>query len=139
MANLHLFTGDAAAGTIRAALQLSTSETIVQHDVISCGPTRSFVSRDEWIATRDDFWTDVCGGPTLEEFPDDLVVDVERPRAAARLTLWVGAGLSDRLLLPSLLALSDLVNLTLPPIETATVTRHPSLKVPVLGWGMLRS
>jgi hypothetical protein len=138
MANLHLFTGDAAAGTIRSALGIPADESLVQHDVISCGPTRAFGSRDEWIRTRDDFWEGVCGGPLLEEFPADLVIDAERLAEADRLILWVGAGLSDRLLLSSVLALSDLVRIVLPPLEIVEITAHRSLSVPVLGWGMLR-
>jgi hypothetical protein len=53
--------------------------------------------------------------------------------------LWVGAGLSDRLLLPTVLKLSALERIDLPPIEVAEITRHPALAVPVLGWGMLRA
>src|SRR3954469_18621666 len=101
MGNLHLFTGDAAAGTIREALGLAPTECLIQHDVISCGPVSNFASRDQWIATRTAFWMEVCGGPSLEEFPDDVVAEAGRLREADRLILWVGAGLSDRLLLPS--------------------------------------
>ncbi|HET9426081.1 MAG TPA: hypothetical protein VFO55_11970 [Gemmatimonadaceae bacterium] len=138
MANLHLFTGDAAAATIRSAHNVSVGESLVQHDVISCGPVRAFGSRDEWIRTRDDFWEEVCGGPSLEEFPADLVIDAERLGDADRLILWVGAGLSDRLLLPSVLALADVIPLVLPPVEVVEITTHRSLSAPVLGWGMLR-
>ena len=138
MANLHLFTGDAAAGTVRAALRIPAGDYLVQHDVITCGPVRPFASRDEWIRTRDDFWEEVCGGPDLEEFPSDLVVDADRLGAASRLVLWVGAGLSDRMLLPSVLALGEILKIDLPPIETVEITGHRSVSVPVLGWGMLR-
>jgi hypothetical protein len=139
MGILHLFTGDAAAGTIREALGLSANESIVQHDVISCGPVRDFGSREEWVAARGEFWMEVCGGPTLNQFPNDLVADAERLRDAERLILWVGAGLSDRLLLPSVVALAEVISLDLPPIEVAAIRSHRSLKVPVLGWGMLRA
>lgn len=135
---IHVFTGDAAAHSVRTALRISGPDSLVQHDVISCGPARAFVSRDEWIRTRDDFWEEVCGGPDLEEFPEDLVIDAERLRSTDRVILWVGAGLSDRLLLPSVLALADLLHLTLPPVETVEIISHRSLSVPVLGWGMLR-
>lgn len=138
MANLHLFTGDAAAERIRGALRIPAGESLVQHDVISCGPVQPFQSRAEWLKTRDEFWQEVCGGPDLEEFPTDLVTDAERLGAADRLVLWVGAGLSDRLLLPSVVALADLVGVTLPPIEIMSIVTHSSLSVPVLGWGMLR-
>lgn len=138
MANLHVFTGDAAAERVRGALRIPAGESLVQHDVISCGPVRAFTSRAEWLKTRDEFWQEVCGGPDLEEFPKDLVTDAERLGEADRLTLWAGAGLSDRLLLPSVLALADVVGVTPPPIEIMTIVAHPSLSVPVLGWGMLR-
>lgn len=139
MASLHLFTGDAAAVTVRTALRIPAGESLIQHDVISCGPLRAFASRDEWIRTRDDFWSEVCGGPALEEFPEDLVVDAERLASADRVTIWVGAGLSDRLLLPSVIALAELMQMTLPPMETVEILSHRSLSIPVLGWGMLRS
>jgi hypothetical protein len=138
MANLHLFTGDHAAETIRSALRIGPDEFLIQHDVISVGPVKAFASRDEWLRTRDDFWEGVGGAPDLEEFPHDLVIEAERLASASRLVIWAGAGLSDRLLLPSVLALADAMGMTLPPIETAELTSHTSLKVPVLGWGMLR-
>ena len=139
MTPLHIFTGDAAAMTVGGALGIPEDQLLIQHDVISCGPVRAFASRGEWISARDDFWQEVCGGPALEEFPEDLVVDAEEIGRADRVTLWVGAGLSDRLLLPTVLWLSDLVGFDLPPIETMEITSHKSLSVPVLGWGMLRA
>src|SRR4051812_28827979 len=106
MPQLHLFTGDAAAMTVGAALGLSADQVLIQHDVISCGPVRAFATREEWIDARDDFWQEVCGGPTFEEFPKDLAVDAQEMARADRLTLWVGAGLSDRLLLPTVMKLA---------------------------------
>jgi hypothetical protein len=138
MATLHLFTGDHAAETVRTALRIPVAETLIQHDVISCGPVKGFTSRDEWIRTRDDLWDGLGGAPDLEEFPHDLVIEAERLGTASRLVLWMGAGLADRLLLPSVLALADLMRMDLPPMETVQITAHPTLRVPVLGWGMLR-
>src|SRR5687767_955262 len=106
MAILHLFTGDHPADTVRSALRIPAGEFLIQHDVISVGPVKAFASRDEWLRTRDDFWGGVGGAPDLEEFPHDLVIEAERIASASRLVLWVGAGLSDRLLLPSVLALA---------------------------------
>lgn len=136
---LHIFTGDSAAMTVGGALGIPEEQLLIQHDIISCGPMRAFASRSEWLSTRDDFWQEVCGGPALEEFPEDLVVDAGEIGRADRVTLWIGAGLSDRLLLPTVLKLSDLVGFDLPPIETMEITSHKTLSVPVLGWGMLRA
>jgi len=139
MTRLHIFTGDSAALAVGRALGIPESELLTQHDIISCGPMRAFTSRGEWLGTRDDFWQEVCGGPSLEEFPQDLVVDAGEIGRADRVTLWIGAGLSDRLLLPTVLKLADLADFDLPPIETMEITSHQSLNIPVLGWGMLRS
>lgn len=125
--------------TVGGALGIPEKELLVQHDVISCGPVRAFASRSEWISTRDDFWQEVCGGPALEEFPEDLVVDAEAIARADRVTLWIGAGLSDRLLMPTVLKLGEVVGFDLPPIDTMEITSHKTLSVPVLGWGMLRA
>src|SRR3954469_2312460 len=114
---LHIFTGDAAAMTVGAALRIPEDRILIQHDVISCGPVRAFVSREEWMDSRDDFWQEVCGGPTLEEFPEDLVVDAMEVGRADAVTLWVGAALSDRLLLPAVVKLSELCGFDLPPID----------------------
>ena len=124
---------------VGGALRLAENQILIQHDVISCGPVRAFASRDEWIDARNDYWQEVCGGPALEEFPEDLVVDAAEIGRADRLTLWVGAGLSDRLLLATVWKLSDLLGFDLPPIDTMEITSHRSLKFPVLGWGMLRA
>src|SRR5258707_11767486 len=111
---LHIFTGDAAAMTVGGALGIAEHQLLIQHDVISCGPVRAFASRGEWIGTRDDFWLEVCGGPALEKFPEDLVVDAGEIGRADRVTLWMGAGLSDRLLLPTGLRLPHPVGFHLP-------------------------
>ena len=139
MTPLHIFTGDAAAMTVGGALAIPENQLLIQHDVIACGPLPAFASRGEWISTRDDFWQEVCGGPELEEFPNDLVIDAGEIGRADRVTLWIGAGLSDRLLLATVLRLSDLVGFDLPPLETMEITGHKTLSVPVLGWGMLRA
>jgi Domain of unknown function (DUF1835) len=139
MTPLHIFTGDAAAMTVGGALGIPEDQLLVQHDVIACGPVRAFISRGEWLATRDDFWQEVCGGPALEEFPEDLAVDAGEIGRTDRVTLWIGAGLSDRLLLATVLTLADLAGFDLPPIETMEISSHRTLSVPVLGWGMLRT
>lgn len=139
MANLHVFTGDHAADAVRTALRIPAGEYIVQHDVISCGPVADFQSREEWIAERLGFWAGLDDGEPFESFPNDLVNEAARLGRADKLVLWVGAGLSDRLLLPSVLKLAAIEKLELPPIEVAEIITHPSLSVPVLGWGMLRA
>lgn len=139
MATLHLFTGDHPAETIRPALRIREDGFLVQHDVISVGPVRDFASREEWMAERIGFWAGLADGVAFESFPNDFVDQAARLRDAERVVLWVGAGLSDRLLLPALMKLASLERIDLPRIEVAEITRHPSLSVPVLGWGMLRS
>src|SRR5512140_2568091 len=124
MPPLHIFTGDAAAITVGTALRIPEEHLLIQHDVVSCGPVRAFASHEEWIDTRDDFWQEVCGGPALEEFPEDLVVDAAEIGLADRVTLWMGAGLADRLLLPSVVRLADLIGVELPPIEVMEITSH---------------
>lgn len=139
MANLHVFTGDEAANNVRAALGIPEREFLVQHDVISCGPLRSYEDRGEWLDERYRFWNDVFGGGgIIDPLPNDLVEEAPRLASADRVIAWVGAGLSDRLLVPSLVHLFSIDGVTPPPIEVAEIVSHQSLKVPVLGWGMLR-
>src|SRR4249919_1652507 len=125
MANLHLFTGDAAADTVRTALKIPPGDYLIQHDVISCGPLHDFASREAWIAERFGFWAGLINDSTLEGFPNDLVDEAKRLGNADKLILWVGAGLSDRLLLPAVIRLAALESIELPPIEVAEITNHP--------------
>jgi hypothetical protein len=139
MPNLHVFTGDEAADTVREALRIRDGDFLVQHDVISCGPLRSYASRDEWNRERIGFWAAMAGGKTFDPFPNDLVGEAERLGAADRIVAWVGAGLSDRMLVPTLTYLADVAGVDIPPVEVAEILSHPTLRAPVLGWGMLRS
>src|SRR4051812_30480251 len=139
MPDLHLFTGDAAANTVRPALGIPNDGFLVQHDVISCGPLRSYASPGEWTRERTGFWLGMSRGESFGEFPNDLIEDSDRIRKAERLVAWVGAGLSDRLLLPALVHLADIEGIELPPVEVLEILSHPTLTVPVLGWGMLRT
>src|SRR3954470_2086520 len=108
MASLHLFTGDHAADTVRAAMRIPDDGYLIQHDVISVGPLRDFSSREEWLAERLGFWAGMDDGTVFESFPNDLVDQAGRIANADKLVLWVGAGLSDRLLLPAVVKLGSL-------------------------------
>jgi hypothetical protein len=99
---VHIASGDSAAGCLREVLRLDRAELLVNHDLLSCGPLPPLAPLDRWRAVRERFLIGLSPeGPgfSFEASDRDLLTHATRLTSAARLTLWIGTGLAEQLLL----------------------------------------
>ena len=98
---LHIVNGSSAAGIVRQALGLSRDDLISHDDLLSCGPLFPLRSIDEWRSQRENYLRTLY---PFEFYFDsvnrDLLSCAEDLRHADRVTLWLGTGLAEQLLLP---------------------------------------
>jgi len=109
---LHIAPGGYAAGLIKQALNLLPGELVVHDDLLSCGPLIPLSSLDQWQRNREKYLRTLYPGDELPfgDVPYDLVTNPERLRAAESVTLWIGTGLAEQLLLALVPQLFGLIN-----------------------------
>jgi hypothetical protein len=137
MESVHIVCGDSAAGSLKLAQVCDPEAILVQHDVLSCGPLQPFASLEEWRRVRQHFWLQMCEREVSCDGSHDLLDNAQKLRDAKGLVVWVGAGLSDQLLLPSTLRIAELAGAVQPALWTVEYTRVPGLRREVAGIGEL--
>lgn len=139
MPRTHLFivNGDSAAGSLRQALGLAPESILVQHDVLSCGPLLPVESLEQWRTVRAQFWRRIWDGPAFSDLPRDLLWNVDELRGAQAVSLWMGSGLSDQLLLPSTVHLLELLGTDPAKLSTVQFSQYPGKPLEIVGLGML--
>jgi hypothetical protein len=99
---LHIAPGTAAGGCLVQAFNLSTAELLSNQDCLSCGPLLPFRTLDEWRTIREQYLR------TLDQvhcqfsfgaFHRDLLTNTPTLVQAEKITIWVGTGLAEQLLL----------------------------------------
>ena len=107
---LHIIAGPAAAGCLREGLALPPDRVLIHHDLLSCGPLTPLGSLEGWQTARRTYWKSLdreIDGPSLIFIHEDrdVFADRERLRSTSAITLWLGTGLADQLMLLSIVAL----------------------------------
>jgi len=101
-AEIHIAPGPSAGGCLQAGLGLAPELLLVNHDVLSCGPLPPLDSLDDWRRVREAYLSSLDAEYPSFAFADqhrDLLTNSERLRAAQVITLWIGTGLAEQLLL----------------------------------------
>jgi len=135
---IHIAPGPSAGGCLQAGLGLPRDQLLINHDVLSCGPLPPLDSLDDWRDVREAYWRSIDRDyPTFAfaEQDRDLFSNRERLRAAGKITLWIGTGLAEQLLLVWLLAL--LRRLGVDPAKLQTVQYDRDRKYEIVSVGVL--
>jgi hypothetical protein len=74
-------------------------ELLVNEDVLSCGPLLPLRSIEEWARLREAYWDSVASCDDQRPFNRDLLANSEGLRDADSVTLWLGIGAAEQLLL----------------------------------------
>ena len=113
----HIVAGPTAAGALEIGLAVSREQILVHHDLLSCGPLPAVSSLDEWRAVRESYLRSLhieFPWVSFAEQDRDLLTNRERLRSAQTITLWLGTGLAEQLMLiwviAALLFCSTVVN-----------------------------
>jgi Domain of unknown function (DUF1835) len=105
---VHIVAGPSAAACLQDGLALSPDNVLVHHDLLSCGPLPVLDSLDDWRDVRESYLRSLdIEGPSLSfaEQDRDLLTNRERLRSAETITLWLGTGLAEQLMLVWVIAL----------------------------------
>jgi len=136
-ARLFIVNGQSAAGSLRQALTLHPESILVQHDVLSCGPLPPFESLAHWRKVRAEFWRRNGDIRAASDLPRDLLQNAEELRNTEGVSLWMGSGLSDQLLLPSTAHLFELIGAEVSKLSTVQFSRYPDRPLEIVALGML--
>jgi hypothetical protein len=105
---VHVIAGPSAAACLKEGMALPSDSVLIHHDLLSCGPLRPFESLEAWRDLREGYLRTLDpGNPPFkfEEQDRDLLTNSERLREASSVTLWLGTGLPEQLLLAWVVAL----------------------------------
>lgn len=136
---LHIAPGGAAAGCIKQALNLSPGELVVNDDLLSCGPLIPLRSLDEWRLKREEYLRTFypTNGFSFADAPYDLLTNPASLREAKSVTLWIGTGLEEQLLLVWVPQLFRLLNVDLQKLRVIQFSRDPTSGGEIQGIGLL--
>lgn len=106
-AEVHIVSGPSAAGCLQEGLALEREQVLIHHDPLSCGPLQSLDSLEDWRDLRRAYWRSLRpdDGSAYEEDDRDVLTRRERFRGARTITLWLGTGLGEQLMLLWVVAL----------------------------------
>lgn len=135
---LNLILGDSAGGTFRVTFGRNEN-LLVDHDVLSCGPTPRRSDLDAWRMLRLRFWTDLVPGvfEDCETWPSDVLESVQRLGSADRIVIWAATGLTEQLFIASVCNLISTENVPLDRVELVQFEYLPGRHARVIGMGEL--
>jgi len=137
-ADLHVIAGPSAAACLQEGLGLDQAQLLVHHDLLSCGPLPPLDSLDDWRDVREAYlqsldFEDV--GVSFAERPRDLLTNGDRLTSAESITLWLGTGLAEQLLLAWSVALLRRLDVDPEGLRIVQFDRHGHHEV--VGAGVL--
>jgi len=135
-AEIHIAPGPSAGGCLQAGLALPRELLLINNDVLSCGPLPSLDSLDDWRNVREAYLRSFDPedlGFTFADQDRDLLSNTERLRAAGTITLWIGTGLAEQLLLVWLVAFLQRSGVDAAKLQIVQFERHRNSEVVSVG------
>ena len=137
---LHIVLGSSAAGVLRQAFDLPRHSLLIHDDLLSCGPLIPLRSIDEWRKQREKYLRTLYPFEfAFDSAHRDLLSCTEDLRDSQKVTLWLGTGVADQLLLAWLIQLFRLLNVDLNKLQVIQFSIEPNSRYEVLGIGMLNA
>jgi len=107
---LHVVLGDSAAGTFTRVF-FARDRLLIDHDVLSCGPTPVFSDLLVWNKLRRDYWSSFVPGGENEHVHShfDLVDNAIRLVDTECIHIWAATGVSEQLFIAFVVHLVKLI------------------------------
>lgn len=107
---LHAILGDSAGGSFTRVF-FARDRLLIDHDVLSCGPTPQCKDLAAWSQLRQDYWSSLVPGHGGEYAPSrfNLVQNAQRLPDAERIHIWAATGVSEQLFIAFVVHLAQLV------------------------------
>jgi Domain of unknown function (DUF1835) len=99
---VHIAPGTVAGGCLIQAFNLAADELLSSQDCLSCGPLLPFGNLDRWRSLREGYLRSLyLDDPQFSfgRFDRDLLTNTQTLAHADQITLWIGTGLAEQLLL----------------------------------------
>lgn len=121
---LHTILGDSAGGTF-TRVYFARDRLLIDHDVLSCGPTPVFKDLASWSRLRHDFWNGTVPGHASEPAQSrfNLVQNAQRLADTECVNIWAATGVSEQLFIAFVVHLvrfvgGDVGKISLVQVET---------------------
>jgi hypothetical protein len=107
---LHILLGDSAGG-IFTRVFYARDRLLIDHDVLSCGPTPPCTDLAAWRKLRFEYWSSFVTGDAGEHVESrfNLVDNAQRLVDAECIHIWAGTGVSEQLFIAFVVHLVKLV------------------------------
>jgi hypothetical protein len=105
---VHIVAGPSAAASLREGRALTRDQVLIHYDLLSCGPLLPLESLEEWRNLRQGYLQSLASEDQSFRFADqacDVLTHCEQLRDATTITLWLGTGLAEQLMLVWVVAL----------------------------------
>lgn len=143
---MNILNGDSAASSFKLAFKVSDDDTLIFHDVLSCGPLHKFDDLETWQKARESYWFSYDARNDYEVNPfkkltRDFYHNFPSIKTILDCKVWIGTGLSDQLLLAFTIYLYDKYELDFDGLSIYQFEEYKSGKgitYPVQGVGLLR-
>ncbi len=130
---LHVVLGDSAGG-IFTRVFFARDRLLIDHDVLSCGPTPPCTDLAAWRRLRSKYWSGAVPGSAGEQVHSrfNLVDNALRLVDAERIHIWAATGVSEQLFIAFVVHLTqlvgaDLAKLAIVPFESVDKRRVTGL------------
>jgi hypothetical protein len=125
--------GRAAGKCLKEALTLRAGELLVNQDELSCGPLPTLHSLDEWRRIRESYLRTLDSDFTFDRLETDLLTNASSLSEAESITLWLGTGLADQLLLVWMPQLLRLLNMGPERLQVVQVSQVNGFEIQGVG------
>jgi Domain of unknown function (DUF1835) len=137
---LHIVNGSSAAGIIKQAFALPRESLLVHDDLLSCGPLFPLRSISEWQKQREKYLRTLYRFEfSFDSVHRDVLSGTQDLRDAEHLTLWLGTGLAEQLLLAWLIQLFRVIDVDYNKLRIIQFSTDPQRHYEILGIGMLNT
>lgn len=134
---IHIVNGDSAGGVLRLALGCSAESILIDHDLLSVGPLPRVKSLDEWRTLRAAFWDRFDPRLRTSDYSRDLLSHVDPLRNCEAVSVWVGGGASEQILLPWIVHLFSLLDAPICRMSVVQIERLSPKSLDVVEIGEL--
>ena len=136
---LHIAPGTAAGGCMKQALNLPPCTLLDNQDLLSCGPLPPLRTLDEWRRIREEYLRSLYSEVqfSFSEFHRDLLTNTKTVLEAESVTIWVGTGLAEQLLLAWTPQFFRLVGIDLQKLRVIQFSNDPSTGEEIQSVGIL--
>lgn len=137
--DLHVAPGTSAGGCMQHAFNLPAGSLLDNQDLLSIGPLRPLRTIDEWRRIREEYLETLYPEfPfSFADFHRDLLTNTQSVLDAKSVTLWIGTGLAEQLLLCWMMQLFRILGADPEKMRVVQFSHYPNSGEEIQSLGIL--